>query len=70
MFSYFTWRWEIADVMGGITQLVESLTKAEKSGGFDLVAGVLKRVGRNPRESSTHGKPYCPSYDAVLEVRF
>lgn len=69
MLSYFTWKWEIADVMGGISQLVDSLSKAEESGGFDLVAGVLKRVGRHPRESADHGSRLvlvtmpCPKYD-------
>ena len=74
MLSHFTWRWEIADVMGGITQLVESLTRAEASGGFDAASIVLKTTGRNVRESTTHGirivlvTTPCPKYDFDVGV--
>jgi hypothetical protein len=54
MLSYLTWRWEIADVMGAITEIVELLTKAQATGGFDFAANLLKRVGRYPRERNSN----------------
>ena len=69
MLSRFTWRWEIADVMFHITQVVDLLAEAEKKGGFALAVDCLKSMGRNYKESNSHGTSIaqvtapCPKYD-------
>ena len=55
MFDYFNWKREIADVMFAFTNLIDYLANAEKTGGFELAAALLKRVGRNQRD---HETPY------------
>jgi hypothetical protein len=50
MLSYFTWKREIADIVLAFTQLIEHLADAERTGGFELARGLLKRVGRNHRD--------------------
>jgi hypothetical protein len=49
MFNYFNWKSEIADVLFAFTHLIDHLGDAEKTGGFELAAALLKRVGRNHR---------------------
>jgi hypothetical protein len=53
MLRYFTSEKEIADVVFALTQLVEHLSDAERQGGFELAASLLKRVGRSPRDHET-----------------
>jgi len=60
--------------MGAISQLVHLLAKAESGGGFDLIAGTLKRVGRYPREHDVRdsrrsvGTLPLPNHDFDIDV--
>ena|SRR5262245_57401541 len=52
MFGFFI-KWEIADIRFSITKVVELLSHAYKTGGYELAVGSLKRLGRNPRKNTT-----------------
>jgi hypothetical protein len=52
MLSYFTWRWEIADVMGAFVQIIQTVAR-----GLALRRGGMLHVGR--------GAPQRPRYAAA-----
>jgi hypothetical protein len=51
--NYFNWKREIADVMFAFAELIDHLANAERTGGFELAAALLQRVGRNHRDHET-----------------
>ena len=75
MFSYFTWRWEIADVMGAFVQIIQTVARGNEVGGFDMAAEVLKRIGRNYRDGDSDGARLilvtvaCPKHDFHIGLR-